>query len=216
MKIHILVLAMVACALLGGAAKAQTLNWGSLAYSDLVDSKGDSLDNSFVFELGAFDPIFTPETSNIDDWFANWRVFDTATYNAGNGVFTGTAQIQDVPGYASLFEGLEAYVWVRNGTSPGPDTEWFLARKSVDPESWVFPSIDPGCCPNGEVTQWSVSDLGNENPVWGNQGGHLGGGDYEVTGPYDIQTHVVPEPSALLFGVLGVVSTLHRRRRVET
>jgi hypothetical protein len=142
-------------------------------------------------------------------------VFDTADYNAANGVFTGTAQIQETVNYASIFQGMEAFIWVRNDTTPGPDTEWFLARQTVNPGSWVFPAIADPCCPNGEVTEWSISDLDTEDPVWGNQGGHLGGGEYSVTGSYDLQTHVVPEPGTWLFGLAGTAFLLLRRSRPD-
>ena len=212
MKICILFLA-AACAFISGRLDGQTLNWGSLAYSDLDDSKGVSLDDSFVFELGTFDPALTPDTSNTDDWFSNWRTFDSAGDDSANGVLTGTAEVGSVTDYSSLFEGLEAYVWVRNSTGPSSDTEWFLARKLATPDSWVFPDLDPGCCPTGDVTEWSVSDLGGETPVWRNQGGNLGGGDFDVTGPYDLQTHVVPEPGACLLGLMGVGMAVLRRHR---
>jgi hypothetical protein len=208
--------AFIAAVLLAVSAsklEAQTLNWGSVAFSDLYDSEGDPLDSSYVFELGAFDMGFTPTTENTGDWFANWRVFDTANYNSANGVFTGTEQVNQVSNYESMFEGLDAYIWVRNGSTPSPETEWFLARKSTGPDAWVFPDLDPGCCPNGEVTQWSMSHLGAETPVWGNQGGNLGGGEYSVTGTFDLQTHVVPEPASSLMALIASAVAAFRRRR---
>ena len=193
--------------------KAQTLEWGSAVFSDLVDSHGEELDDSFVFELGTFDVGFTPTDSNYGDWFANWRVFDTASYSAANGYFTSTIDVQGVSDYDSLFEGMSAYIWVRNDSTPGTNTEWFLGRKSVGPEAWVFPDLDPDCCPTGEVTQWSITSLGGEPPVWGNQGGVLGGGDSSVGGPFDLQTHVVPEPGSALLFLLGSGLCLFRHRR---
>lgn len=214
MKPFLLLIAALLFAVSAGRVGAQTLNWGSAAFSDLYDSEGNELDSSFVFELGAFDMGFTPTTENTNDWFANWRVFDTASYNAVNGVFTGTEQVNQVSNYESMFEGLDAYIWVRNGSTPSPETEWFLARKSTGPGAWVFPDLDPGCCPNGEVTQWSITQLGTEDPIWGNQGGNLGGGEFSVTGNFDLQTHVVPEPASSMMALMAAAVVVLRRRRM--
>lgn len=214
MKFFIVPIVAILLAVTAGRLEAQTLNWGSAAFSDLYDSEGNELDSSFVFELGAFDMGFTPTTENTNDWFANWRVFDTANYNAVNGVFTGTEQVNEVSNYESMFEGLDAYIWVRNGSTPSPDTEWFLARKSTGPGAWVFPDLDPGCCPNGEVTQWSITQLGTEDPIWGNQGGNLGGGEFSVTGNFDLQTHVVPEPASSVMALMAAAVVVLRRRRM--
>jgi hypothetical protein len=215
MKLFIVLIAVLHLAVSAGRIEAQTLNWGSAAFSDLYDSEGNELDGSFVFELGTFDTSFIPTDENVDFWFANWRVFDTAAYVAENGVFTGTEKIHEVSNYESLFAGLDAYIWVRNGTTPGPQTEWFLARKSTGPDAWVFPNLTPGCCPNGEVTQWSISTLGSEDPVWGNQGGNLGGGEYSVTGNFDLQTHVVPEPASSMMALMAAAVCVLRRRRAH-
>jgi hypothetical protein len=50
--------------LLSGALHAQTLNWGSAVFSDPVDIKGDTLDDTYTFELGSFVNGFTPDSSN--------------------------------------------------------------------------------------------------------------------------------------------------------
>jgi len=195
-----------------GSARSQTLNWSSLTGSDIVDSQGIALaQNTYVFELGAFASGFTPEESNISQWTANWRVFDTASYtydqNTSTGYFTGTENVQNVPGYISMFQGLSAYLFVRNST----DTEFFLARPG-DTNAWKFPTLDPGCCPNGEVTTWSVSNLTTDTPIWGTQGGIEGGGS-GILGNYDLQTYAVPETSSSLLALIGGGCFLLRRRR---
>lgn len=196
--------------MLGAAsARSQTLDWGSLAGSTIVDSQGDPLDTTFLFQLGSFDVGFAPTQSNVGQWSASWHVFDTAAYSYNTtdlGYFTGTENVQDVPAYASLFEGLKAYLWVRNDSK----TEYFLASAG----SWTFPVKDPGCCPNGVVTQWSVSDLGAAGPIWGSQGGNDGGGGFTSPGPYDLQTHTVPESESSLLALLGCGLATLRRRRV--
>lgn len=207
-------------ALLLGATtvRSQTLDWGNEVFGTVVDSTGAALDNTYVFELGAFDEGFTPTGSNVTDWIAHWNVFDRATFNAAIGYFTSSVQMQAdgtsnsawlTPGSGS-FEGLEAFLFIRNGDIPMPLTEWLLARAST----WLFPTADPECCPNGLPTRWAVSDLGDETPVFGGQGGSSGGGFVSSPGPYDLQTHTfVPEPSAFLLVALGGLAAAFRRRR---
>lgn len=203
--------ALIAFAMLWAAdtASSQTLDWGSLTQSTIVDSQGDPLNTTFLFQLGTFDVGFTPTQSNLGEWATNWRVFDSASYSydpASLGYFTATEDVQDVTGYASIFQGLQAYLWIRNSA----DTEYFLANAG----SWTFPLLDSECCPTGAVTQWSVSDLGTDDPIWGSQLDNHGGGTYDGSGgPYDLQTHVVPETSSSLFVLLGGSLALVRRRR---
>jgi len=196
------------------SARSQTLNWASLTGSEIVDSQGDALDQStYVFELGAFDAGFTPEEGNISQWVGYWNVFDTGSYSydpgTSTGYFTGTENVQNVPAYVSMFQGLSAYLFVRNNTN----TEFFLARPS-DTNAWKFPTQDPGCCPNGEVTTWSVSNLTTDTPIWGIQGGIEGGGN-GVLGNYDLQTYAVPETSSSLLALAGGCLFMLRRRRVN-
>ncbi|MBG7608905.1 MAG: hypothetical protein IZT59_12890 [Verrucomicrobia bacterium] len=141
-------------------ARSQTFNWGSAAFSDLTDSKGDVLDNTFIFELGSFANGFVPGTDNVMEWKDNWQAFDRAGYNGIEtpvddgiyGYFTSSASMTDdgrsdspdmTPGAVS-FEGLNAYVWIQNSPDPSMTTEWMLARNSA----WVFPNATPGCCDN--------------------------------------------------------------------
>lgn len=199
------------CFLFGApAAQSQTLDWGSLTGSSIVDSQGSPLDNTFLIQMGAFDAGFTPTQSNISNWSGSWHTFDTAAYayNPLDGAyFTGTQNVQNVPAYASLFEGLQGYLWIRNGTK----SEYLLASAST----WTFPLKDPGCCPNGVPTQWSVSDLGTDVPIWGSQLDNHGGGTYDGSGgPYDLQTHAVPESASSLLALLGGGLVLIRRRRL--
>ncbi len=203
--------ALIALTLLCAAdiARSQTLDWGSLTQSTIVDSQGDPLDTAFLFQLGTFDVGFTPTQSNLGEWATNWHVFDSASYSYdpdGLGYFTATEDVQNVTGYASTFQGLQAYLWIRDTA----DTEYFLASAG----SWMFPQLDPECCPTGAVTQWSVSAFGTNDPIWGSQLDYHGGGTYDGSGgPYDLQTHVVPEAGSSLLALLGGSLALVRRRR---
>jgi hypothetical protein len=195
------------------SARSQTLNWGSLTNSTIVDSQGNALDplnNTYLFQLVSFDQAFTPDESNINDWLSSARVFASAQYSYNStdlGYFTNSTNLQDVPNYAAMFEGLTAYLMVSNAAG----TEYFLATTSND--TWEFPALDPGCCPTGVAT-WSVSDLGMDTPIWGSQGTQHGGGIFDGSGgPYDLQLHAVPEPSGSLLVLLGGGLAILRRRR---
>lgn len=215
-----LILLIVVSILLTAAHRlpAQTLDWGSAVFSELVDSEGQTLDNTFVFELGAFVGGFVPDETNVDDWLSYWRVFDQAAYNPSLGYFTsqvnmlddGTSDSSYLTSGSLSFEGLGAYLWVRNGDDPVEGTEWLLTRA----DNWTFPTAIPGCCDNGTPLQWSVSDLDSGDiPKWGNQGGVEGPGVYSVTGPYTLQTYTfVPEPSSLALVAFAAGLMLRRRR----
>jgi hypothetical protein len=215
MKEHLSKLVALTFVFVSASASSQTLNWSSLTGSQIVDSQGDALDNTYVFELGAFDVGFTPNDSNLGTWGSKWHVFDTASYSNNaqdGGYFTGTENLQNVANYGSLFQGLTAYIWIRNTSN----TEYFLASASAKPAiaEWKFQDLDPDCCANGEVTTWSVSNLDTDTPVWGSQLDHHSAGVFDGTGgPYDLQTHVVPEPSVSLLALLAGGLCLVRRRK---
>lgn len=209
----------------GSTALAQTLDWGSPVATDIVDSHGTPIDSLFVIEMGAFVDGFTPTESNVEDWFTNWRVFDTATYNSGLLYFTSVASMNDdgtstgAPPSSSTFDfqGLDAFIWIRKGNDPIEGNEWLLTRsQSSDPaKNWVFPNAVPGCCDNQGNLQWSVSDLnGDDIPKWGNQGGISGPGVFTSTGSYTLQTYTfVPEPGAPMILMAAGGLLLARRRR---
>lgn len=200
---------IVACLFLLGcvSARSQTLNWASETESSIVDSEGEALNNTFLFELGTFEEDFVPDETNVSQWLDNWRVFDTAEYAYDSvndwSYFTGTENVQQAANYTSMFQGLKGYIWIYNPEH----TEYFLASAST----WTFPTLEPGCCANGEGPTWSISQI--DLPIWGaNADGHRGGG-FVAGGPYDIQTHTVPETgSSLLALVAGGMAVLRRRR----
>jgi hypothetical protein len=191
-----------------GSAHSQTLNWASQTESSIVDSEGNALDNSFLFQLGTFEETFIPDETNVGQWFDNWRVFDTASYvydpvNDWSN-FSGTENVHDVANYTTRFEGLKGYIWIRNTEN----TEYFLASA----DSWTFPTFNPTCCSNGELpTTWSVTQIGT--PIWGSDLDSHGGGNYVAEGPFDIQTHTVPETGASLLVLISCGMAVLRRRR---
>ena len=96
--------------LMPGVAKSQNLNWASLTDSAIVDRGGEVLNETFIFQLGAFDPALSPSSPTS----ANWRVFDTADHaydlSSQTGYFTRTQALQDVPNYTTMLQGLTGYL----------------------------------------------------------------------------------------------------------
>ncbi len=238
MKPHVALLASLLLVASSFRAQSQTLDWGSEVFTNLYDSNGQTLDNTFVFEMGAFVAGFVPEASNVSSWSANWRVFDRASYDPLLGYFTkwgtetetlrmlddGTSNSPYMTPGSMSFEGLNAFLWVRKGELPVEGSEWLLTRA----DNWTFPTATPGCCDNEPPSQWSVSDLdGGDIPVWGRQAGDTndpyvstGPGVFTSSGPSTypgsstLQTFTfVPEPSAAIMTALaGCVMVLRRRR----
>lgn len=127
---HFLVMAAMTA-----AAHAQTIVWGTPVDSILVNSHGYTLDNTYVFELGAFTDGFIPSEHPLTDWFNNWRVFDSASsgngYSAGDGYVTSTLEMSN-----SNFNGDQAYLWIHNSTlAYNTSTEWLLVKNPA----WIFP-----------------------------------------------------------------------------
>ena len=156
---------------LAGLGQAQTIDWGSPVWSQLLDSSGAALaSGSYAFELGTFGS-FVPTDSNISSWSANWKPFDQASYSQTDGYFGSSATMNPSTGVSSNsiggstnFAGQSAYLFVRNTTgdpagSFATSGQYLLARNA----SWTFPvlasSPNPGCCDNALPIEWSVSDL---------------------------------------------------------
>ncbi len=212
---------MICLISLVSALRGQKLEWSSEVFSQIVDSKGAALDSSYIFEIGVFASSFTPDATNADTWINNWLVFDRADYSQGNGYFASNVEMADdgtsdsaflTPG-APSFEGLEAYIWVRNADTLSPTTEWFLVKSP----QWVFPNANTDCCDNTLPVQWSLADLTpTDTPVWGSQMGKDGNGEFTQDGVYELQTFTaVPEPSASLIFLLSFTFLLSRRRRLS-
>ena len=213
------VLALVA--LLTLTTHAQTINWGSEAFSDLRDSDGNVWDSSYVIELGAFKAGFDPTEGTAQNWLSNWNVFDRASYSEANGYFTGSTEMTDsgtssspwLPPGALSFAGLDAYIWIRKGDLAVPGSQWLVTRAST----WVFSTPTPGCCDNSLPTEWSVSDLTSEVPKWGQQGTVEGPGFHTFSGSSTLQSFTfVPEPSSALLTALAATSFLLRRSRTRS
>jgi hypothetical protein len=200
-------------------AGAQTFNWHNAVFDTVVDSDGDALDGTFVFELGAFADGFVPIPENVDEWSSNWLVFDRADYNPTLGYFAGAVEMlsdgtsssaEMTPG-APSFEGELAYIWIRNNDAAAPGSEWLL----LSDENWVFPMALNECCGNGLPIEWATSDLDSGDvPLYGGQGGVEGPGVFTPVPGAVLQTatFIVPEPSVAACLVLASCGLLRRRR----
>lgn len=219
------------------------INLGSVELDQLVDSAGAPLiealvpgspeaTSTFTFELGAFADGFIPESANLSDWHSNWRPFDVALMAADpdiigiqGGMTVDGNSVSEHPDVDATFNfsGLDAYLWIYNGTDLVQGTEWFLGRA----ETWVFPDtglFDTDCesCPGEAPLNWSTSDFASDTitnddvPLYGSQSGVLGEGTYTALDDgYTLQTFgVVPEPATVFLpAVIGLIVFFKQLRR---
>lgn len=201
----------------------------------MASSGAPNATSEFVFELGAFNSGFTPLSENLSEWADNWQTFEVAQIAADPGVFGTLFGIQGgmtVDGMTVSehpqadvefnFSGLDAYLWIKNGTDLVQGTEWFLGRS----DTWVFPDtglFDTGCssCPGETPVNWSTSNfasntISDDVPLFGNQSGVLGQGVFTTTEnemeDFTLQTFgVVPEPSTIILPAIIGLCVFFRR-----
>lgn len=212
-------------------AQASTIFWGSEFNDLLFDSSEQPLDGGFSFEIGSFQGGFTPTMANLNDWAANWKVFDRAFddtpadptdpdsegWDSANQAFAGTVGHTITGGSDSpdanpldVFpQGEIVYLWVYNTKNREAGTEWALVTDGTDVgdsanADWVFP--DPADDSGSYVWELGDADLA----IYGNLNGTLGGGQ-----PFTLQTSLVPvpEPGSLLLAGVAALGMLMRRRR---
>ncbi|MCX6876178.1 MAG: hypothetical protein NTW21_20585 [Verrucomicrobia bacterium] len=175
---------------------ALTINWGSKTFSQLLDSHGTTLDDSYVFQLGAFgsytDGVYVsydPGAAPIGEWSGHWNVFDQADYygfvdgaSKTWGTFSGTVVLKNdgTSAYSGAeagfdFRNLDAYLWIRKADEMvvgGVGSENLLVHavaKDGGTAAWKFPQTVSDCCGSKPV-EWSVSDLNSSDmPLYGYQ-----------------------------------------------
>jgi hypothetical protein len=211
------------------SASARTINWGNSPDDTLLTSTGAALDDSFTFEVGSFGS-FLPDQSNLSQWAANWKVFDRATavdgtWNSGASWFSSSADVLAAPfpltdGISSkapplptftFASGEQGYIWVYNTQNLTPGvSEWALVTNDQLANAWAFPSpSDHGTTP----LEWRL--INSSTVIFGGLNDVQGPGEYTPPGVnYELQTHVIPEPSgALMIALVGVLLRLRRKGR---
>ncbi|NCF90600.1 MAG: hypothetical protein GWQ05_06505 [Verrucomicrobiaceae bacterium] len=128
--------------LLADPASGGQVDWSSSAFSIHQTSEGTALDDSFIFELGAFDDSFVPNSANTAEWAAYWRVVQRAPYNPSTQIVAGSFVIEtnDTP-FNSASQG---YLWGLSLVHPGewvlltnPSWNWPMAGGANPPVSWT-------------------------------------------------------------------------------
>ncbi len=200
--------------LLSWSASARTISWFNAEGDVLVSSGGNStLDASFTFEIGSFG-TFIPTDLNLDQWAANWKVFDRAVsgdgWNSTTGYFTSSAQFQSNgqsnAGFSSatFTAGEIAYLWVYNSLDLLPSTEWALVRDSTNDvsSSWVIPTSDIN---NPNSIDWDLLEA--NSAVFGQINGAVGAGHGRVDRRHQDLAHQEGEVNPLPLRAAGSAST---------
>ena len=225
MKLRNLLLNLSLACALSGYAQAISVTWGNEVLSELRDSFGNLLDDTYQFQLGFFESTFQPVVGNTAQWASHWKVFDQAQFDPAIGYFASTVTVNQDGSSASTYAdplglngtGNQAYIWIYNSKTPEPGSQWFVVRSA----GWVFPTGLPAdgriCCDNRQPLEWSITDLkSTDTPLYGKQGGTEGPGEYTQTGVYSVQTFTfVPEPAAAMLLAIGGLSAALRRRRTD-
>ncbi|MBE7493781.1 MAG: hypothetical protein HS117_02430 [Verrucomicrobiaceae bacterium] len=216
-KLICLLLAVVAT-----TSHARTVSWRSDIFDTLLDSSGAMLDDTFTFELGAFDTGFTPTALNFDQWSLHWHAFGRATYESINGngwepslqyftkdttVLAGQFSSESPPLASHAFTaGTDAWLWVYDTQAVTPASEWALVRGST----WTFPASD---LLNLTPVTWELNSA--DISLWGGANDLRGAGEFSsLPLTFDLQTAVVPEPAGALL-VVAALCLSRRRREAE-
>ncbi len=207
------------------SARAVQIAWGSEFESLLFQANGTTLDASYTFELGTFTVGFVPTEYNLADWQSNWKLLDRADWDVPNQNFVGFVEIN---GSGNVSNGTEAdpstyfaqgeqlYIWAFNSQTITPgSTQWALVTRT-QPDPFVTPTVFDWVIPayaQSEAQEIRLQDA--DIVVYGGLNNVQGPGEYTSTPPaFQLQTHVVPEPSsALLIGVVGLLARLRRSRK---
>jgi hypothetical protein len=216
---------VVALAWMCSPAGASTVFWGSNFNDLLFDSAGNPLDSSYSFEVGTFG-AFVPTYQNVDQWEANWKVFDRAFDPDANGwnsveqFFVGTVNHNTLGGSDSpdanpsdvFAQGEVVYLWAYNSKSIVPSSEWALLTDGSSSgdlaDDWLIP--DPADTVSS--FNWQLTDA--NDAVIGGANGVQGPGEYSATpGSFSLQTAVVPEPGSAFLLIAAAAAHLIRRAR---
>ncbi len=210
-------------------AQGSTIFWGSDFPDLLFDASEQPLGPEFSFELGTFGGGFSPTLANINDWAANWKVFDRA-YDATPGdnndpdsegwdsvtqSFVGTVNHTVTNGSSSpdanpadfFGQGEIVYLWVYNTKDRNTGTEWALVTDGGSGNDQFSDWVMPDPTDTGSY-DWMLADA--DLAIVGGVDGTLSN-----NGDFKIQTSLipVPEPGSALLAGLAVLGALAQRRR---
>jgi hypothetical protein len=125
------------------------VTWSCAIFQTNLTSTGAPLDETWVFELGAFVTGFTPNSSNTANWTANWRPAQRSFYNTTFRSFG--ASFEMVNNAAPFGTNQFGYIWAHNCSAT--NGQWML----VSAPTWKWPlatGVDP-------PQEWSVLNATN-------------------------------------------------------
>jgi hypothetical protein len=140
-------------------ASGASVGWFSPILGTDLTSTGQPIDDSWVFELGAFTGTFIPTSANTAQWAANWVPAQRSIYSIRplvpgiptNRFAGGTYEL--VSNATPFATNRFGYIWGHNcSTSNG---QWILASAPT----WKWPVVIPGN--PGTPLSWSMADATN-------------------------------------------------------
>lgn len=145
MRLHQLAITALMTALGAFMAQAGQVDWSSSAFSIHERSDGTALDDSFVFELGAFANGFVPTNANTAEWSTHWEVAQRAPFNPDTQIVAGSFVTESST--APFDVASKGYLWGLSLTHPG---EWVLLTNT----SWKWPALGGANPP----VSWTVAN----------------------------------------------------------
>ena len=160
-----------------------------------------SLTGGFYIAVGTFatEPVITNH-SQVQSALANFQVF-ASVLSPTTGTTTGSVTGSFVATNAA-FNGAPLYILIANGTTLGTSNEFALLKG--DPVAFTFPATAGQPSGSGTI---SLTGVNVASPV-----GFVGTQTEVANGPDTLRLWIMPEPSSVMFGLLGLVSVLRRRR----
>lgn len=214
MKINILISSLLI--LTASALEARTVSWFNAAGDGMFDSSNRAIGTDVTFELGTFG-TFVPNSSNLQHWAENWKVFDRAVsgdgWNAGTQFLSSSAQFladgtSSFGGPHTFLTGDVMYLWAYTSQDLLTTSDWALIRGSSSPV-WTLPASDTS---NTNHINWDLIDA--DTAIYGGINGSYGGGTLSTYADpgFVLQLAAVPEPSGALLAFLALLPLLRRRR----
>lgn len=219
---------LLALVLISVPARASTITWSSIFNDSLFNNNGQPLDDTFSFEVGSFG-AFVPTIYNVDQWVANWKVFDAVFapdvngWNSVDQFFVGLAT-HDTAGHSDSPDanpthvfamGEQVYLWAYNSKVIAPTSEWALVTDLNAPSNPSWPWLIPDPADTASSFEWQLADA--DSAIWGGVNGIRGAGDFGATPAlFSLQTAVVPEPGSVILLLAAAAAHVIRRARHST